>query len=89
VINLGKNDKGGLKMTRNKALAVTVVVALGLLWAWTAMVAASLGELEFVDFPREITVTGEEVQLEGWLKFNEKEHTQSTNIRLWVAGHEG
>ena len=76
-------------MMRNKALAVTVVVALGLLWAWTAMVAASLGELEFVDFPREITVTGEEVQLEGWLKFNEKEHEYGQNIRLWVAGHEG
>jgi len=76
-------------MTRNKALAVTVVVALGLLWAWTAMVTASLGELEFVDFPGEITVTGEEVQLEGWLKFNEKEHEYGQNIRLWVAGHEG
>jgi len=76
-------------MMRNKVLAVTVVVALGLLWAWTAMVTASLGELEFVDFPSEITVTGEDVQLEGWLKFNEREHSQSTNIRLWVAGHEG
>ena len=53
------------------------------------MVAASLGELEFVDFPSEITVTGEEVRLEGWLKFNEKEHDYSKNIRLWVAGHEG
>jgi len=76
-------------MTRNKVLAVTVVVALSLLWTWMAVVAASLGELEFVDFPSEIAVTGEEVQLEGWLKFNEEEHEYSTNIRLWVAGHEG
>ena len=74
-------------MTRTKVL--TVVVALGLLWAWTAMVAASIGELEFTDFPSEIGVTGEEVQLEGWLKFNEKEHEYAMNISLWVTGHEG
>ena len=51
------------------------------------MVAAQIGELEFVSFPSEIAVTGEEVRLEGWLKFNQKEHTQSTNIRLWVTGN--
>ncbi len=76
-------------MMRNKALAVTVAVALGLLWVWTAMVTASIGELEFVGFPSEIAVTGEEVQLEGWLKFNEKEHEYAKNIRLWVTRHEG
>jgi hypothetical protein len=74
-------------MTRNKVL--TVAVALGLLLVWAAAVAASLGELEFVGFPSEITVTGEEVQLEGWLRFNAKEHTRSSNIRLWVSDHEG
>ncbi len=61
-------------MMRNKALAVMLMVALGLLWVWTAMVTASIGELELVDFPSEIVVTGDEVQLEGWLRFNEKEH---------------
>ena len=76
-------------MTRNRVLVVTVVVALGLLWAWSAIVTASIGELEFVDFPTEIVVTGEEVQLEGWLRFNEKEHEYSQNISLWVSGHEG
>ena len=76
-------------MTRTKVLTVTVVVALGLLWAWSAMVAASNGELEFVGFPSESAVTGEEAQLEGWLKFNEKEHSYAINIRLWVTGHEG
>ena len=45
----------------------------------------SIGELEFVGFPSEIAVTGEEVELEGLLKFNEKEHAYSTNIRLWVT----
>ena len=74
---------------RNKALAVTMVVVLGLLVAWTAMVSASLGELEFVGFPTEVAVTGEEVQLEGELKFNEKEYEYAVNIRLWVTGHEG
>jgi hypothetical protein len=76
-------------MTRTKVLTVTVAVALGLLWAWSAMVAASNGELEFVGFPSETAVTGEEAQLEGWLKFNEKEHEYGVNIRLWVTGHEG
>ena len=76
-------------MMRNKALAVTLMVALGLLWVWTAMVTASIGELELVDFPSEIVVTGDEVQLEGWLKFNEKEHEYGQNIRLWVTRHEG
>ncbi len=74
-------------MTRTKVL--TVAVALSLLWAWAATAAASLGELEFVGFPSEIGVTGEEVQLEGWLKFNEEEHEYAINIRLWVTGHEG
>ena len=74
-------------MTRNKVL--TVAVALGLLWAWATVATASLGELEFVDFPSEVAVTGEEVQLEGRLKFNEKEHEYAVNIRLWVTGHEG
>jgi hypothetical protein len=76
-------------MVRNKVLAVTVVVALGLLWAWSARVTASIGELEFVDFPSQIAVTGEEVQRAGQLKFNEREHTYAVNIRLWVAEHEG
>jgi hypothetical protein len=74
-------------MTRNKILMVVVV--LGLLWAWATMATASIGELEFVDFPSEVAVTGEEVQLEGRLKFNEKEHEYAMNIRLWVTGHEG
>ena len=74
-------------MTRTKVL--TVAVALGLLWAWTAMVAASIGELEFTGFPSEIGVTGEEVQLVGGLRFNEKEHEYAANIRLWVSGHDG
>ena len=68
---------------------VAVAVGLGLLWAWSPMVTASTGELEFVGFPSEIAVTGEEVRLEGWLKFNEKEHSYAVNIRLWVTGHEG
>jgi len=74
-------------MTRTKVL--TVAVALSLLWAWATMAAASTGELEFVDFPNEIGVTGEEVQLEKRLKFNEKEHEYAVNIRLWVIRHEG
>jgi len=53
------------------------------------MVTASIGELEFVDFPSEIAVTGKEVQLEGRLKFNEKKHYYAVNINLWVTGHEG
>ena len=76
-------------MARTKFLMVTVVVALGLLWVGFAMAAASFGELEFVGFPSETAVTGEEAQLEGWLKFNEKENSSATNIRLWVSGHEG
>ena len=55
-------------MVRNRVLAVLIVVALSLLWAWPAMGAADIGELEFVGFPGEIPVTGEEVRLEGWLK---------------------
>ena len=76
-------------MARTKVLMITVVVALGLLWAWSAMATALIGELEFVDFPSETAVTGEEVQLEGWLKFNEGEHSSAININLWVTGHEG
>jgi len=76
-------------MSRNKLLMIIAVVALGSMWAWSAMVSASIGELEFVGFPSEIVVTGEEVQLEGWLKFNQEEHEYASNIRLWVAGHEG
>jgi hypothetical protein len=77
-------------MARNKGLAIiAVAVVLGLLGIWSVMVAASLGELEFVGFPSEITVTGEEVRLEGWLRFNEKEHKYARYIRLWVTGHEG
>jgi cell division septation protein DedD len=78
-------------MKRTKVLVVTMALAvtLGLLWAWSAVVTASLGELEFVDFPSEVAVTGEEVQLEGWLKFNRKEHNYAVEIFLLVAGHEG
>jgi hypothetical protein len=76
-------------MRRTKVLAVMVAIALGLLWAWSAMVTASIGELEFVDFPSEIAVTGEEVRLEGWLKFNQKEHEYAVDINLWVTEHEG
>lgn len=76
-------------MTRNRVLATVLVMAIGLLLGRSAMVTASIGELEFVDFPSEIVVTGEEVQLQGWLKFNQKEHEYASNIRLWVAGHEG
>jgi len=76
-------------MARNKVLAVTVAVALSLLWVWAATEAASSDELKFVGFPSIIAATGEEVQLEGWLEFNEKEHSWASNIRLWVTGHEG
>ncbi len=74
-------------MARNRVLMS--VIALGLFWAWASIAAASLGELEFVGFPSEIGVTGEEVQLEGWLKFNQKEHDHAESIRLWVSGHGG
>ncbi len=82
-------------MTRSRVL--TVAVALSLLWAGAAMpfhhndvtAAASIGELEFVGFPSQIGITGEEVQLEGWLKFNQKENEYATSIRLWVTGHDG
>ena len=76
-------------MARKKGLAIAVAVILGLLGIWSVMVAASPGELEFVGFPSEIAVTGEEVRLEGWLRFNEKEHKYARYIRLWVTGHEG
>ena len=76
-------------MRRTEVLVVTVVIALGLIWAWSAMAAASIGELEFVGFPSNIYVTGEEVQRDGWLKFNEEEHEYAANISLWVTGHEG
>jgi|GEM_PF-1244341 len=75
-------------MTRRLSV-IMLVVAVGLLLARSVMVAASIGELEFVGFPSQIVVTGEEVQLQGWLKFNQKEHAYSSNIRLWVAGHTG
>ena len=76
-------------MTKTKALSVTLVVGLGLILAWSATATASIGELEFVGFPSEIAVTGEEVQLEGWVKFNEEEHDYAKNINLFVTGHEG
>ena len=78
-------------MARNRVLAVIVAVTgvLGLLCTWSAMATASLGELEFVDFPSEIGVMGEEVRLDGYVKFNQKEHTQAININLWVADHVG
>lgn len=76
-------------MTRNRLLVIVLVMAVGLLLARLAMVTASTGELEFVGFPSQIVVAGEEVQLQGWLKFNQEEHEYSSNIRLWVAGHEG
>ena len=52
-------------MRRTEVLVVTVVIALGLIWAWSAMAAASIGELECVGFPSNIYVTGEEVQRDG------------------------
>jgi len=73
----------------NKNRLLIVVVIIGLLVVWASGVVASFGELEFVGFPSTTTITNMDIQLEGWLKFNKKEHTQSTNIRLWVAGHEG
>jgi hypothetical protein len=73
-------------MTKNKVLVVAV--ALSLLWAWATMATASNGELEFVDFPSEVVFTGD-VQLEGQLRFNEKEHEYARYINLWVTGHEG
>ncbi len=86
-------------MKNLKFLAVTLVIALSPLWVWTIMpfhpndvtaaALVSIGELEFVGFPSEIGVTGEEVQLQGWLKFNQKEHTYAKSIRLWVTGHQG
>ncbi len=78
-------------MSRNKVLAVAVTVAavLGLLCTWSVMATASIGELEFVGFPSEVAVTGEQIRLEGWVKFNQKEHEYATNINLWVTGHEG
>jgi hypothetical protein len=76
-------------MARNRVLAVSVVVVLSLLWAWPAMGATYLEELEFVGFPSEIAVTGEEVQLEGGLRFTDKGNTYAVNIRLWVTDHEG
>jgi len=74
-------------MKRNMVLAV--MAALGLLWAWSTMATAAIGELEFVGFPSEVAVTGEEVRLEGWLRFKEEVNEYATNIRLWVTGHEG
>ena len=76
-------------MVRTKVLVVTAAVALSLLWAWSAMSVASVGELEFVSFPSQVAVTGAEVQLEGWLKFNAEEHEYAQKITLRVAGHEG
>ena len=76
-------------MTRTKVLTVTIVVTLGLFWAWSAIVGASLGELEFEGFPSEVAVVGDEVRIDGWLKFNQKEHDYALNINLWVAEHEG
>ena len=74
---------------KNKRIAVMVlVVVLGLILA-QAMVSASNGELEFVGFPSEYAVTGEEVCLDGWVKFNEEEHSYAINIRLWVTGAAG
>ena len=40
-------------------------------------------------FPEVIEVDGHEVKLEGWLKFNAREHDKAINIRIWVTGHEG
>jgi cell division septation protein DedD len=76
-------------MARIKVLVVTVGVTLVLLWAWSAMTAASLGELVFVGIPSQVAVVGDEIQIVGELKFNEKGHEYAVNIRLWVTGHEG
>ncbi len=75
--------------TRVLGVAVAIVIVLGLLWTWAALATASIGELEFEGLPSEVGYTSEEVQLEGRLKFNEKEHSYAQNIRLWVVGHEG
>ena len=74
---------------KNKVIIATLVVGLGLFWALSPPVTASMGELEFVGFPSHVAVTGEEVRLEGWLKFSEKEHQYAVNIKLWVTGHVG
>ncbi len=75
--------------TGHKVVALVIAVCVGLMWFHALGVAAQIGELEFVGFPSQVAVTGAEVQLEGWLKFNQEEHDYSTNIRLWVTGHEG
>jgi len=76
-------------MARIKVLLVAVWVTLGILWAWSAMAAAGINELEFVGIPSQVAVTGDEVQLVGELRFKEREHDHAENIRLWVTGAEG
>jgi len=75
--------KGTRKHVLLGALAFIVVLIAAL------PVRASIGELEFVGFPNEVAVTGEEVQLEGWLKFNDRGSDYATNVRLWVTRHGG
>jgi len=76
-------------MAKKKALAMMVALALGLLWAGPVMVTAYIGELVFVGFPSQVAVTGEEVQLEGWLQFVQRGNLSAQNIRVWVSDHEG
>ena len=78
-----------MKDNRIKVLVLIVSIIVASMWFGALQTAASNGELEFVGFPSEYAVTGEEVQLEGWLKFKEEEHEYATNVRLWVTGHEG
>jgi hypothetical protein len=77
-----------MKRLRNGCLLVLLLIAM-LTGLGRPAATASFEELEFVNFPSEVVVTGEEVQLEGWLKFNEKEHDHAENIALWMTGHEG
>ena len=78
-----------MKTVKGKVLVLLVSIAVASMWFGALQTAASNGELEFVGFPSEYAVTGEEVRLEGWLKFNEKEHLDARNIRLWVTGNDG
>lgn len=74
---------------RIKVLVLVMSIVVALMWFGVLQATASIGELEFVGFPGEVAVTGDEVRLGGWLKFNQKEHESVGVVDLFVLGHKG